>query len=82
VSARNIIKLFGGIKAMAKKAGIPPGSISNWWNTDRIPHWRIDAIEHAAAANGIDISTALAAQPDATLSQPKSKPKNIGSTHV
>lgn len=51
-----IIDQFGGMRAMARTAGIPVSTIQGWKKRDHIPYDRVDEVLRAAKTNNIALS--------------------------
>lgn len=54
-SAEEIISIFGGIRPMASKLGIPVTTVQGWKKRKKIPNSRVIDILNAAISLGIDV---------------------------
>lgn len=52
---KSIFEKFGGIRAMAKKLGLPPSTVKSWHAKRSIPDWRHDRVMKAAADHKIPL---------------------------
>ncbi len=62
-SASEVVELFGGIRPMAAKLGVPVTTVQGWKERDAIPGRRWPEIEAAAARHGVALEATLAAPP-------------------
>lgn len=54
----NIVKAFGGIRAMARATQFPPSTIANWLKSGAIHDAHKPAIKRAADVHGVALSEA------------------------
>lgn len=57
--ATAVVDRFGGIRPMATKLGVPVTTVQGWKARGHIPENRFDAVRSAAAAHGVDLSSAV-----------------------
>ncbi|MEZ5668230.1 MAG: hypothetical protein R3F55_12490 [Alphaproteobacteria bacterium] len=55
VAAQALIDVFGGIRPMAAKLGVPVSTVQGWKQRDTIPAARVPAVTAAAARHGIQL---------------------------
>ncbi|MEA1937845.1 MAG: mitofilin family membrane protein [Pseudomonadota bacterium] len=68
-SVERIINLFGGIRPMANKLNIPVSTVQGWKSRGVIPGARRKEIMAVAAAEGLEITSALLAKADSIHSE-------------
>ena len=59
-NAEKIIEMFGGIRPMANKMGVPVTTVQGWKKRNVIPGNRRDQVMQAAKTNNIDLSDLIA----------------------
>lgn len=71
-----VVDRFGGIRPMATKLGVPVTTVQGWKGRGHIPENRFAAVRSAAAAHGVDLSSAPAASaPPGPRSEPEADPE-------
>lgn len=76
--ATAVVERFGGIRPMATKLGVPVTTVQGWKARGHIPENRFDTVRSAAAAHGVDLSSAeRSAAPQQARAEPASDQESI-----
>ncbi|MPY72952.1 MAG: hypothetical protein GEU87_01715 [Alphaproteobacteria bacterium] len=76
--ATAVVERFGGIRPMATKLGVPVTTVQGWKARGHIPENRFDTVRSAAAAHGVDLSSAeRSAAPQQARAEPASDQESV-----